>query len=128
MGKTRRILRVNQLLLEVLTEVIRTEVKRPVLSPLLSIVRVETSIDLHTAKVFISIVGGDPGSLKETLESLQRASGFIAMKAAKRTRLHFFPNLTFLLDRSIEEHFRLESLFQAIQEISSEQSGDSTIS
>ncbi len=49
--------RLNSLLKEVISEVIRREVRNPHVNELVTVTRVQISKDLHYAKVYISVIG-----------------------------------------------------------------------
>lgn len=110
----RRLQRLNSLLREVISDVIRKEVKNPRLPPLTSVTYVEITKDLHYAKVYVSVVG-DERSKKEALQVLQSAAGFIAVQASKEVVLRYFPELTFFIDNSVEKHSRIDELISKIQ-------------
>ena len=55
--ETRRTKRLNSLLKEVISEVIKQEVSHPFVSPLMTVTGVEITADLHNAKVLISVIG-----------------------------------------------------------------------
>ncbi len=112
--KGRRVDRINSLLIEVISEVIRTEVKNPHLPPLITITSVDVSKDLHHAKVYVSVIG-DETTKKQALHVLQTAAGFIAFHASKKIVIRFFPELVFYLDDSVEKHMRIDSLISEIQ-------------
>ncbi|GAB4228172.1 MAG: 30S ribosome-binding factor RbfA [Chlamydiales bacterium] len=105
--------RLNSLLREVISEVIRRDVKNPHVSPLTSITRVEITKDLHYAKVMVSVIG-DEKVRNETVKALNSASGFIGSTASKKVVLRFFPKLSFHLDDSIDKHMRIEELLKEI--------------
>jgi len=105
--------RLNSLLKEVISEVIRRDVHNPKVAELLSITRVEVSKDLHHAKVFISIIGSQKEK-EETIEALQSAAGFIAVTASKKVVLRYFPSLLFKLDTSVDQFLRIDSLINQI--------------
>lgn len=113
---TRRLERVNSLLVEVISEVVMREVKDPRLPGLITITKVETSPDLHYAKVFFSMVGGSDKDKQLALQILQEASGFIAVTASKKVVLRYFPQLTFKIDDSMEKHQRIDDLLRKIEE------------
>lgn len=112
---TRRTERLNSLLKEVITEVIRGDVRNPYVPELITITQVDITKDLHYAKVFFSLIGTEDEKLK-TLEALQSAAGFIAVTASKKVVLHHFPELTFKIDNSVEKHMRIEMALQKIHE------------
>lgn len=112
---TRRTERLNSLLKEVITEVIRGDVRNPYVPELITITSVDITKDLHYAKVFFSLIGTEEQKLK-TLEALQSAAGFIAVTASKKVVLHHFPELTFKIDNSVDKHMRIEMALQKIHE------------
>lgn len=110
---TKRTKRLNSLLKEVLTEVIRENVRNPNVSTLFTITGVDITKDLTLAKVYISVIGTDE-ERKLTLEALQSAAGFISVLASKKVTMRHFPTLTFKLDTSVDQHMRIDSLLQKI--------------
>ena len=112
---TRRIERVNSLLVEVIAEVIMREVKDPRIPSLITITKVETSPDLRQAKVYFSLIGSEKDK-KTALQILQEAAGFIGMTASKKVVLRFFPQLTFKIDDTMEKHQRIDDLLKKIDE------------
>ena len=112
--KKNRLERVNSLLKEVIFEVIQKEVRNPHVTTFVTVTQVETSADLHHAKVSISIIGSDAEKSK-ILSALQSAAGFIAVHASEKVRLRYFPNLTFKLDTALEEHLRIQKILADIE-------------
>jgi len=108
--------RLNSLLKEVISEVIRKDVRNPHVNELMTITRVEITKDLHHAKVFVSVIG-DEAAKAETIMALQNAAGFIAVTASKKVVMRYFPELHFKLDDSVDKHMRIEKI---LGEISSE--------
>ena len=111
---TRRTARLNSLLKEVISDVIRAEVKNPHVHPLATVTRVDVTSDLHYAKVYVSVIG-EAAEQKDTIAALQTAAGFIATKASKKVVLRYFPALTFILDDSVDHHMRIEKLLKDIK-------------
>ena len=109
----RRTERLNSLLREVISEVLRDEVKNPGIGPFVSITKVDVSKDLHHAKVHFSMIGTQEEKEK-TLEALNTSAGFIATKASKRVVLRYFPELTFKIDHSAEELEKIDTLLEKI--------------
>jgi len=115
MPARRRVDRLNSLLKEVISEVIHTKVKNPHINKLVTITRVDISKDLRHAKVYVSVIAEDKAK-EETIETLNQASGFIAVNAAKEVVMRFFPELRFILDDSAEQHARIEALLEQVNE------------
>ncbi|MFV0340405.1 MAG: 30S ribosome-binding factor RbfA [Parachlamydiaceae bacterium] len=107
--------RLNSLLKEVLSDVIKRDVRNPHVNELMTVTRVEITKDLHYAKVYVSIIGS-PTEKQETIGALNSAKGFIAVQASKKVVLRYFPNLTFILDDSVDKQIRIESLLTKISE------------
>lgn len=106
--------RLNSSLREVISDVIRKEVRNPHVNELVTVTRVEITKDLHYAKVWISVIGSDQDKA-ETMKALQSAAGFIAVNASKQVVMRYFPELKFVLDNSVEKHMRVEELLHEIQ-------------
>jgi ribosome-binding factor A len=111
--KASRVPRVNSLLLEVLTETLRKDVKNPHIHPLTTITHVEVTNDLQHAKVYVSVMASEQEQ-KETVEALNGAAGFIAVHGSKKVSLRFFPALIFKLDRSAEHAAHIEELLNKV--------------
>ena len=70
---------------------------------------VETSPDLRTAKVFVSVLG-DETERDATLEALRSSHGVIQARIAKEMRMRRTPTLTFHYDDTIEKGVRISHL------------------
>jgi ribosome-binding factor A len=105
--------RLNSLLKEVISDVIRKDVRNPHVNELVTVTRVEITKDLHYAKVYISVIGDDAAK-QETVKALQTAAGFIAVTASKKVVMRYFPELTFRIDDSVDKHMRIEKLLGEI--------------
>lgn len=116
--------RLNSLLKEVISEVIRRDVRNPHVAELVTVTRVQITKDLHYAKVYISVIGTDQ-TKTETLAALQSAAGFIAVNSAKKVVMRYFPELTFKLDDSVDKHMRIEELLQKISKEKASREDDS---
>jgi ribosome-binding factor A len=112
--KKNRLARVNSLLKEVIFEVIQKDVRNPHVTTFVSVTNVDTSADLHHAKVSISLVCSEEEKSK-VLSALNSAAGFIAVHAAKKVQLRYFPALTFKLDTSLDEHMRIQKILGDIE-------------
>jgi ribosome-binding factor A len=112
----RRIERINSLLKEVIIETIRSDVKHAQVPELITITAVETSRDLHYAKVHVSIIENDPVVKEGYIEKLNAISGLIGSLSSKKVNLRYFPSLTFLLDTSIDSYMKIDQLLQKINE------------
>lgn len=107
--------RLNSLLKEVISEVIRNEVKNPHVHQLITVTAVEITKDLRNAKVFVSVIGTEHEK-QETLKALQSAAKFIAITASKEVVIRFFPELHFKLDDTVDQQMRVDGLLRQISE------------
>lgn len=113
--KKQRLDRINSLLKEVIFEAIQKDVRNPHVNTFISVTKVETSADLHHAKVYVSLIGTDADKEK-VLHALQTAAGFIAVQASKKVDLRYFPQLTFKLDTALDELMKIQRILQQIEE------------
>jgi ribosome-binding factor A len=111
----KRIQRLNSLLTEVISEVIRNEVKDPRVNKFVSITAVDITNDLHHAKVSVSVIGTEKEKT-QTIEALNTAAGFIAQSSSKKVTMRYFPSLLFKLDTTVEEQMRIDAVLQKIHE------------
>lgn len=93
--------RINGEIRRVMAEVIRGEIKDPRIDPWTSVVAVEVAPDLKSCKAWISVLG-DEEVRKATLEGLQSAVGFMRNRLAREINLRNTPEITFIMDQSIE--------------------------
>jgi ribosome-binding factor A len=88
-----------------LAELIR-ELKDPRIG-MATINAIEVTPDYAHAKVFFSVLVGDP---KETQEALNEAAGFLRNGLFKRLQIHTVPTLHFQFDRTIERAAEMSAL------------------
>ncbi len=93
--------RINGEVQRVLAEIIRGEIKDPRISQWTSVVSVEVAPDLKSCKAWISVLGNEEVR-KATLEGLKSAEGFIRKQLARTVNLRNTPEITFVMDQSIE--------------------------
>lgn len=105
--------RINSEVMKELSNIIRSEIKDPRINPMTSVVLVEVSPDLKTCKAYISVLG-DEESKKDTIKGLRSAEGYIKMKLAKNLNLRNTPEITFVLDQSIEYGVRMSRLIDEV--------------
>jgi len=117
---SRRIERVNALLAEEISDLLRREVQDPRLSTMVSVTSVDTSPDLRSALVLVSILG-DEEEAARTMAALSHAAGFLRHEMGGRLRLKHIPVLTFRRDTSIEHGSRILELLKEIEHRRDEQ-------
>ncbi len=95
---SRRTLRIESLIREVLGEILLSKVSDPRVDPArTSITRVEVPEDLLTAKVFISVIGTQREQ-QNTLAALRHGGGRMQELLAEQVTLRNTPVLSFELD------------------------------
>lgn len=94
-------IRINSEVQREMSQIIREDIKDPRVNPLTSVMAVEVTPDLKFAKIFISVFGDDE-TKEKTMEGLRKSASFARMQLAKRMNLRNTPELTFVLDDSIE--------------------------
>ena len=89
-----------------LTELIARELKDPRVG-MVTIQSVEVTPDYAHAKVFFSILVGQP---QETQDALNQAAGFLRNGLFKRLHIHTVPTLHFQFDRTTERAADMNAL------------------
>lgn len=105
--------RINGEVLRELSNIIRGEIKDPRIAPMTSVVTVEVAPDLKTCKAYISVLG-DEESQKNTLAGLRSAEGYIRRELARNINLRNTPEITFILDQSIEYGVRMSRMIDDV--------------
>lgn len=105
--------RINGEVQRELSQLINREIKDPRINPMTSVVAVEVAPDLKHAKVYISVLG-DLESQKSTLAGLKSAAPFMRGQLAKSINLRNTPELTFVLDQSIEYGVNMSRLIHEV--------------
>ena len=89
-----------------LSEIIARELKDPRVG-MVTINAVEVTPDYAHAKIFFSLLVGDP---VETTEALNQAAGFLRNGLFKRLHIHTVPTLHFQFDRTTERAADMNAL------------------
>ena len=89
-----------------LSELIARELKDPRVG-LVTLQGVEVTPDYAHAKVFFSLLTGDP---QQTQEGLNQAAGFLRSGLFKRLHIHTVPTLHFVYDRTSEKAADMNAL------------------
>jgi len=93
--------RVNMEVQRELSEILGRGLKDPRIHPMTSVMAVEVTPDLKFAKIFVSVMG-DEEAKEKTMQGLQKSASFARHRLADRMNLRNTPELTFVLDHSIE--------------------------
>jgi ribosome-binding factor A len=90
-----------------LSELIARELKDPRVGSMVTINAVEVTPDYAHAKVFFSLLVGDP---EAATEGLNAAAGFLRSGLFKRLHIHTVPTLHFVYDRTTERAADMNAL------------------
>ena len=93
--------RVNAEVMRELGNIIRGGIKDPRISPMTSVIAVEVTPDLKFCKAYISVLG-DETAKQDTIKGLKSAEGYIRRQLASSINLRNTPQITFVIDQSIE--------------------------
>lgn len=106
--------RVNMEVQRELSAIIRSEIKDPrVSAALISVVAVEVTPDLKYCKAFISVLG-DSEAAGNAIVGLKNAVGYIRRELARRINLRNTPEISFVLDQSIEYGVNMSRLIDEV--------------
>ena len=99
-----RIGRINEEIQRELAALIPT-VKDPRVTGMISVTAVDTTPDLKYAKIYISILNPQDGN--QVVKGLTSASGYLRRELGHNLRLRNTPELSFVLDGSIDQGARI---------------------
>jgi ribosome-binding factor A len=105
---TARMRRVNEVIRQVLGDVIATDLKDPRIG-FVTVTDVDTSPDLRTARVYVSVLGGE-SEREKALAGLRSSHGYLQGRIATELRMKRTPTLTFHYDESIDRGVRISRL------------------
>ena len=107
-----------------LADIIRTGIKDPRIHPMTTVVSAEVTPDLKYCKVYVSVLG-DGEAAKSTLAGLKSAVGFVRRELARRVNLRNTPEITFVLDQSIEYGVHMSHLIDEVtKDLKDEETAD----
>ncbi|MBP5158872.1 MAG: 30S ribosome-binding factor RbfA [Lachnospiraceae bacterium] len=109
-------IRINQEVQRELSVLIAMELKDPRIHPMTSVVSVNVTPDLKTAKVYVSVLGDDRDR-QGTLIGLNSAAPFLRGQLAKTLNLRNTPELIFLDDQSIEYGVKMSKRIDDVAKI-----------
>ena len=107
---TARMRRINEVLREVVGAAIGSELSDPRIG-FVTVTSVETSPDLRTAKVYVSVLGSAE-EREATLSGLRSSRGVLQSKIAAETRMKRTPTVSFHYDETIEQGVRISRLLE----------------
>ena len=105
-----RMRRVNELMREVIGSAIASELEDPRIG-FVTVTSVDTSPDLRTARVYVSVLGG-ADEREATLAGLRSSHGVLQSAIASEVRLKRTPTLSFHYDETPERGVRITRLLE----------------
>ncbi|MDX6643672.1 MAG: ribosome-binding factor [Solirubrobacteraceae bacterium] len=107
-----RMRRVNEAVREVVSAHIAEDLKDPRIG-FVTVTGVETSADLRSARVFVSVLG-DQAERDDALAGLGSARGFLQKLVGAELRMKRTPTLDFVYDDSIDTGIRVSKLISDV--------------
>src|ERR1035437_3900 len=114
-----RLNRVRSMMKDELALLMNREMKDPRV-PMVTVTNVELTRDAKQATVFISIIAvnatyTDPDLIKQVLEALTEAKGFLRKSLGSLMQLRFMPDLIFKEDKGLENTLRVNEILKQLE-------------
>ena len=103
-----RVNKLDSILLREISMIIMKDINDPKLG-FPTVTEVDVAPDLTTAKVYVSFLGKNYKK-RDGIEALCRAKGHIKSELAKRIKIRKIPDLTFLVDDTLDKAERIEEI------------------
>ena len=107
--------RVGELLIEVIADVLREDIRDPRITAV-TITAAKVTKDLRQARIYFTILGGASENKDAVLAGLKSALGFIRARIGKQLKLRFVPAIEFFYDDSVDEAERIEKLLRQVKQ------------
>lgn len=104
--------RINEEMTRETADILRTVKDPGVSEALVTVTACDVTADLKYAKVYYSVIGGDP---EKTRRALERATGYIRRELAHRLNLRITPELDFRYDNSAENGAHIMQLLKQVE-------------
>jgi len=105
---SRRTLKAAEAIRQVVGMAILTEIQDPRVKDV-TVVRVEVTGDMQTAKVYVSVMGDDTAQ-NLCLKGLKSCAGFLQSRIAKRLDTRYVPHLNFVLDQGVKNQLLISKM------------------
>ena len=115
--------RINAEVQRALSRILREEVKDPRMPLMLSVVRCVVAPDLKTCKAYISILG-DEAAKADCRVALKSSAGFVRYELAHSLNLRLTPEITYILDDSIEYGVEMSHKIDEVMKQQNEAQGE----
>jgi len=105
---SRRTLKAAEAIRQIVGMAILVEIQDPRVKDV-TVVRVDVSGDMQTAKVYVSVMGDD-AKQNLCMKGLKSCAGFLQSKIAKRLETRYVPHLQFVLDQGIKNQLLVSKM------------------
>lgn len=94
----------------VISKLISTELRDPRIG-FTTLSKVEVSTDLLNAKIFVTVFAAKE-KIDETINILNKASGFIQGRLSDETKLRYIPAVKFFFDKGLENAHEIDKIIK----------------
>jgi ribosome-binding factor A len=115
MTTSARMVRVNENVKRALADIVE-QLGLSIEGCLLSITKVDTSPNLRTAKVHVSVLGGGEFEKEKSLKLFKKHRGLLQKNLSTQVTMKYTPHLEFVLDRNMEEGARVLALMDDLDD------------
>jgi ribosome-binding factor A len=105
--------RVGDLILEVIAELLRKDIRDPRVQAV-TLTGAKVTKDLRHARIYFNLLGGQDRRA-EVSAGLKSATGFIRSKVAKQLKLRYAPEIEFSYDDTEDEAQRIDELLKQVK-------------
>ena len=109
-----RILMINAEIQKGISYIINYELQNPLINGIITVSKVDTSHNLESCKVYISIY--DKEKREEVFNQIRHSAGYIRKALCKKLDLRIVPFLTFYLDETADYGERIDETINKINE------------
>lgn len=111
-----RLGRINEEYKKAISRIISQEVKDPRIKAMVSVTEVSVTNDLKQCKVYVSIFGKNKDEEKNTYDALKNTRGFIRSRLSNEVNLRNTPEITFIVDNTIDYGMHIDELLRKVKE------------
>lgn len=107
--------RLNSELQKEIYEIISRRLKNPLITEMFSVLKVDCAKDLSFAKVYISVFSTDKEKSLRSFSAIKEDAKKIRYELSKSMVLRTVPELSFILDDSMEYSAHMDKIFKSIK-------------
>ncbi len=111
---SKRILQINAEIQKYVNEIIAYELQNPLITGIISVLRVETTSDLSISKLYLSIFTKD--DKEEVFNQIKHSAGYIRRLLADKLDIRKVPYIEFYMDKSAEYKENIDNIIEQIND------------